>query len=201
MRAACKIALCALILYTPLTASAADNWRGLADYAMDLHRQNAVIALPWLDRLSLRSKPTDITAVDGAKIMDMPRTAHSYDQRPRAVDKFYDPKAPRLNVVARWAGRRPGEIFSFGLDSGFAADKIRVKPGLFLGYARVFTLAKNTKLAWGVSGWFGGAVSEKACTDDFGRRYYCRTLTAWRDHRPIETRNDIHHSIVIRREF
>ena len=197
MRAA--TAVCLMLVAAPLMA--ADNWRGLADYAMGLHRQNAVVALPWLDRLSLRSKPTDITAVDGAKIMDMPRTAHSYDQRPRAVDKFYDPQAPRLNVVARWAGRRPGEIFSFGLDSGFAADKIRVKPGLFLGYARVFTLAKNTKLAWGVSGWFGGAVSEKACTDRFGRRYYCRTLTAWSDHRPIETRNDIHHSIVIRREF
>ena len=185
MRAACKIALCALILYAPLTASAADGGEDLARIALAAKQQNAVPATPWIGRMRIAAASTngDIYLADGRRLMERPGVVRSYSESAKYdVSRFYRPDSLQANMVLHYAGRIAGEIISLGFDTGFSAEKIRVKPALFVSYTRAFKLAKQTLIAVGAGAWFGGSVSEKPCRDAYDRAYYCPTLTAWSEH-------------------
>ncbi len=172
-------------LSSPCAAQAVDG--GLAHYALAAKRQNAKPALPWITRLSVTERRFgDIRLADGAKLMERPDIVQSrYDQSVRHdLSRFYQFDRMRVNALMHYAGRRAGEVFSLGLDTGFSAEKITVKPALFVGYARAFQVAEQTHVAASMGGWLGGGVSEKPCRDTFDREYYCPTLTAWTDYRP-----------------
>jgi len=196
MRAArCVLAaaLCAIAL-----PAAADDWQQVAGYALAAKRLNLKVAWPWLAEMEVATDPHTIHAADGRQLMRRPQmVASGYDSSARYdLSRFYRPNAPRLRLKMRYAGRPSGEVISFGLDTGYAARKITVRPALFLGYARAFEVRKNFYLTAGLSGTIGGRVSEKACYDSYDRAYYCPTLTAWRDRRRPPHRADLHSSLV-----
>lgn len=187
----------AFIIATPV-ATAAD-WRQAAGYALTAKHLNMKVAWPWLAALDVDAEPHTIRTADGRALMRRPTVvASAYDSSARYdLSEFYRPKSPRLRFKLHYAGRKRGEVVSFGLDTGYAAEKITVKPALLIGYARAFEVQKNFFFTVGVSGALGGRVSEKACFDAYDRAYYCPTLTAWRDHRPREHRNELHGGLAL----
>ena len=183
---------------------AADDWQQVAHYALQSKLGNLALPLPWVDALRIDlDEPNTIRRADGNGIMSRPTIVHSqYDPSVTYdVSRFYRADKPRVNFLLRYAGRRAGEVISFGSDSGYSAAKIRIAPAVFAGYTRAFRLRKQTYLTFGLSAWLGGKVTEKACFDAYNRAYYCPTLTAWSDHIPIENRHDIHSSLVFTRVF
>jgi len=182
---------------TPATAAA--DWRHAAGYALTAKHMNIKVAWPWLAEMSVDAAPHTIRAADGRALLRRPTVvASAYDASARYdLSRFYRAKSPRLRLKLRYAGRMRGEVITVGLDSGYAADKITVKPALLLGYARAFEVRKNFYLTAGVSGVIGGRVTEKACFDSYDRAYYCPTLTAWRDHRPRQHRNELRGGLML----
>lgn len=179
--------------------AAADDWRQVADYALTARHLNLKVAWPWLAEMDAAANPHTIRAADGRALLRRPTVvASDYDASARYdLSRFYRPKAPRLRFKMRYAGRRSGEVISLGLDTGYAAKKITVRPALLLGYARAFQVRKNFYLTAGLSGAIGGRVSEKACYDSYDRAYYCPTLTAWSDRPRPPRRADLHGSLVL----
>ena len=179
-------------------AAAANDWQQVAGYALTAKHLNMKVAWPWLAEMAVSAAPHTIRAADGRALMRRPAVvASAYDAAARYdLSRFYRPHHPRLRLKLRYAGRHSGEVISFGIDTGYAAQKIRVRPALLLGYARAFEVRKNFYLTAGISGIIGGRVSEKACFDSYNRAYYCPTLTAWRDYRPPKHRGDLHGSLV-----
>jgi len=180
-------------------ATAAADWRHAAGYALTAKHMNIKVAWPWLAELSVDAAPHTIHAADGRALLQRPTVVASrYDASARYdLSRFYRAKSPRLRFKLRYAGRARGEVITVGLDSGYAADKITVKPALLLGYARAFEVRKNFYLTAGISGVIGGRVAERACFDAYDRAYYCPTLTAWRDHRPRQHRNELRGGLML----
>jgi len=196
--AVARIVFAVAFITVAVPATAAADWRHAAGYALTAKHMNIKVAWPWLAELSVDAAPHTIRAADGRALLRRPTVvASAYDASARYdLSRFYRAKSPRLRFKLRYAGRLRGEVITVGLDSGYAADKITVKPALLLGYARAFEMRKNFYLTAGVSGVIGGRVSERACFDAYDRAYYCPTLTAWRDHRPRQHRNELHGSLV-----
>lgn len=187
------------ITVVALPATAAADWRHAAGYALTAKHLNIKVAWPWLAEMSVDAEPHTIRAADGRALLHRPTVvASAYDASARYdLSRFYRPKSPRVRFKMRYAGRQRGEVISVGIDTGYAADKITVRPALLLGYARAFEVRKNFYLTAGVSGVIGGRVSEKACFDSYDRAYYCPTLTAWRDHRPRKHRNEFQGGLAL----
>lgn len=171
---------------------AAADWQQAAGYALTAKHMRIKVAWPWLAALDVDAAPDTVRAADGRALMQRPTVvASAYDASARYdITRFYRPKSPRLRFKLHYAGRKRGEVVSFGVDTGYAADKITVQSALLLGYARAFEVRKNFYITAGISGVIGGRVSEKACFDSYDRAYYCPTLTAWSDYRPRKQRND-----------
>jgi len=189
----------AFITVAALPATAAADWRHAAGYALTAKHMNIKVAWPWLAELEVDATPHTIRAADGRALLRRPTVVASrYDASARYdLSRFYRAKSPRLRFRLHYAGRARGEVITVGLDSGYAADKITVKPALLLGYARAFEVRKNFYLTAGISGVIGGRVSEKACFDSYDRAYYCPTLTAWSDHRPRQHRNELRGGLML----
>lgn len=190
-----------IFLLLPIPALAIDGGH-LARIAIETHQQNKVIQYGWMDSQSnLQIDTTDIMRANGVKLMNRPKTAGSYNNVQYDISHFYTNKKPRINMVIHYAGRIPGEILSFGIDNGFSAQKINIRPAFFVGYSRAFKLAKNTHIAANANAWLGGKVSEQPCRDDFNREYYCATLTAWSDYKPIDNPANFQLNIVFKYNF
>jgi len=179
--------------------AAAGDWRHAAGYALTAKHMNIKVAWPWLAEMEVDSAPHTIRAADGRALMYRPTVvASAYDASARYdLSRFYRPHNPRVRFKLRYAGRARGEVISVGIDTGYAADKITVKPALLIGYARAFEVRKNFYLTAGISGVIGGRVTERACFDSYDRAYYCPTLTAWRDHRPRQHRNELRGGLML----
>ena len=193
-----RLALALALSALPLPVAATDDWQQVATYALASKQMSVKVAWPWLDTLYWSANPDTIRHADGSALMRRPRVvASAYDRSVRHdLSRFYRPDKPRLRFKMRYAGRRSGEVISFGIDTGYAAEKIRVRPALFLGYARAIEVRKNFYLTAGISGYLGGRVSEEACFDAYDRAYYCPTLTAWSDYRRPKHRAAVHGSLV-----
>jgi len=194
--------LLCLGLLLPGPAVAVDD--GLAQYALFAKVQNIAPATPWITRLSIaRETNGEISRADGTIFMERPRVAcSSYDRSVcREISRFYRANKMRVNAVVHYASRRVGEIFSFGFDTGYSAEKISLKPSVFIGYARAYRAGKRTYFAFALGGWFGGKIAEQSCLDTYGREYYCPSLTAWQDYRPPEHRLHRYLNLVFRRDF
>ncbi len=199
-----KIALCALSICLPCApALAADDGMNLAHIALAAKQQNATPAWPWISHMRVSDNSTrSIKMADGKTVLERPRIVRSYSESVRYdVSRFYAPDRLQVNTIMHYAGRRAGEIISFGFDSGFSAEKLTVAPALFAGYTRAFRVAKATHITIGLGGWFGGKVSQKSCRDSVDREYYCPTLTAWSDYR--QPRHQLHqyYHLVWTRDF
>jgi len=197
--AVARIVFTVVFITVAAPATAAADWRHAAGYALTAKHMNIKVAWPWLAELSVDAAPHTIRAADGRALLQRPTVvASAYDASARYdLSRFYRAKSPRLRFKLRYAGRLRGEVITVGLDSGYAADKITVKPALLIGYARAFEVRKNFYLTAGVSGVIGGRVAERACFDAYDRAYYCPTLTAWRDHRPRQHRNELRGGLML----
>ena len=189
MRVAGKIWLYALIFYLPCTSVvAADDGRNLARIALAAKQQNAAPPMPWIGDMRISDKTTsNIRLADGANLMKRPDVVRVTTQTTTVdhdVSHFYKPEKLQLNLVMHYAGRQAGEIISFGFDSGFSAEKLKVKPALFVGYTRAFQVAKSTHISVGMGGWFGGKVSHKPCHSEGlpEHKFYCQTVIPWSDY-------------------
>ena len=183
------LVVCGMILYGISGPPAVAVDGGMAHYAI-LAKHNEKPPLPWITQLRLSKNTGAIRLADGAIMLNRPGIVRSaYDSSVQHdVSKFYRPDKMHVNAMMHYAGRRAGEVFSFGFDSGFSATKMKVKPALFFGYARAFEVTKTTAVSMSAGGWLGGKVSEKPCLDAYDREYYCPTLTAWTDYRPPRRR-------------
>lgn len=198
MRAVLLSGLGCLLLNTSVLAM---DGQHLARLAIETSKQNKVIQYAWIDPLShLQFDAVNIVRADGAKLMPTPKIATSYNGVQYDVAGFYK-KKPRINMVVHYAGRVPGEALSLGVDSGFSAKKIQLKPALFIGYTRALQLQENTYVALNANSWLGGGVSEQPCMDNYNREYYCPTLTAWSDYKPIENIDNFELNIVFQHNF
>lgn len=162
-------------------------------YAILAKQHDVKVPLPFLTQVSLLDKtPGIIQSADGRGIMYSPRVVSSgYDSSVKYdVSRFYKSDKIRLNMMIQYAGRIAGEIFSAGLDTGHHAQKIKIEPAFFVGYARAFQMTERASVTLGFGGWFGGTISEKPCIDYYDREYYCGTLTAWTDYKPVKNRLD-----------
>jgi hypothetical protein len=181
----------ALVLFA-FEAAAMLSPQRLSYMAMNAERKNYKPALPFISSLLLEmDAPSHFVRADGEVIYSRPTQVVSsyYYLDPTGdindftyqVGKFYKPKRPRFNMVIHYGGLMRGSFLSFGVDSGYAAEKINIKPAFFIGYTQAFTFNENDNIVIAGGAWFGGEVAERPCLDDYDRTYWCRTLTAWSD--------------------
>ncbi len=188
-----------LLLNTPTLAMGGQH---LAHIAIETGKSNKVVQYAWIDSKSnFQFDAANIIRANGVKLMDNPKTAGSYNGIKYDVSNFYIDKKPRINMIMHYAGRTPGEILSLGIDNGFSAKKIKIKPALFVGYTRAFQLQKNIHIALNANSWLGGNTSEESCRDDYNREYYCPTLTAWSDYKQINNSTNFEQNIVFKYNF
>ncbi len=185
-----------------LSASAMNDGRVIADIALAAKQQNVAPPQPWLSALRITDNDnTAIDLADGAQLMQRPKLAVSYNNEAHNVSRFYKPDSVRVNMVWHYAGRKAGEIFSVGVDSGYHAKKITIRPALFVGYARSLSIGLGKYVTFAAGGWFGGRVAHKACRDEMNRKYYCGTVTAWSDFDPPSHKLQRYHQLVYVHEF
>ena len=120
---------------SPALAADDDHRRLMAHFALAAERQQIKSALPWITRFSFETTAHvhEIRLADDEMIYARPTIVSSaHDQSvTHDVSGFYKPSAPRLKAVMNYSGWHAGEIFSFGFDTGFSAEKIQVKPAFF----------------------------------------------------------------------
>ena len=185
-----------------LSASAMDDGRVIADIALAAKQQNVAPPQPWLSALRITDNDnTAIDLADGAQLMQRPKLAASYNNEAHNVSRFYQTNSPRVNMIWHYAGRKAGEIFSLGMDSGYRAEKITIRPALFVGYARSLSIGSGKYFTFAAGGWFGGRVTHKACRDERDRKYYCGSLIAWSDFHPQQKNLQTYYQLVYRHEF
>ncbi len=102
---------------------------------------------------------------------------------------FYKPSAYQF-IMAGFYRVDSDNILAFGVNSGFASQKLTVSPSFLIGGATRFYTSKDKDSHLILEGnyWFGSKVAHKPCLDSYDREYFCGNLTAWSefnyDHRP-----------------
>ena len=191
-----------LPFYIAKSVAAMEGGHAIAAIALAAKQQNVTPVQPWVSTLRITDNDhTLIRLADGAGLMRRPERASSYNDDNYDVSRFYKPDSVRVNTVWHYAGRKAGEIFSVGVDSGYHAKKITIRPALFIGYARSVEVGQGKYLTFAAGGWFGGRVTHKACRDEYDRKYYCGTLRAWSDFRPQRDELQHYYRFVYRHEF
>ncbi len=175
----------------------------LAHIALNAKQQQVAPSIPWIStmRLVTNADTGGFRLANGQEIMERPTLAFSYDNEARDVSRFYRQENPQMNMVLHYGGRHAGEVFSVGLDNGMKADKLTIKPAVFVGYARAFESKRQAFTSLSVGSWFGGKAKHRACVDAVGRQYYCPTLTAWSDFNQPNTKLQGYAHIIIGKRF
>ena len=186
----------------PLSASGIDDGHTIATVAQVAKQQDVTPALPWISTLRITEKDHSVIRLaDGERLMQRPIRASSYNDGNYDVAQFYKADSGRLSMVWHYAGRKAGEIFSVGIDSGYRAEKLTIRPALFIGYARSMEIEQGKYLTLAMGGWLGGKTTHKPCSDSFDREYYCGNLTAWTDFRPRRDELQHYSRLVYKHEF
>ncbi len=199
-----KLVLFALVILAGgMRVALAVDGMQLAHIALNAAQQRVAPAIPWIStmRLVTNADTGSFRLADGREVMKRPTRAFSYDNRARDVSRFYRQEKPQMNMVLHYGGRHPGEVFSVGLDNGMEADKLTIKPAVFVGYARAFESKRHEFMSLSVGSWFGGKAKHRACVDAVGRQYYCSTLTAWSDFNQPNTKLQGYAHIIIGKRF
>lgn len=198
------------IALMPMPLFAMENGRAIAGIAIAAKQQNMLPTAPWISTMRIINDSGTIALADGRELMRRPQETLSYttqDDTNRLFDpdvsRFYKPKMPRFNAVWNYAGRTVGEVISVGIDSGYQAEKITVKPALFLGYARSMQVGRGKYFAFATGGWLSGRVTHRPCREvDGGRRYYyCANLSSWDHFRPPKHQLQHYYQFLYKHEF
>ena len=134
MRVFLLLSFCFLSV-SPVFAGDEGHRRLMARVALVAERQGIESVLPWLTRFNFETTANvrEILLADGEMIYERPaKVSSAYDRSVvYDVSSFYKPSSPRLNAVMNYSGWHAGEIFSFGFDTGFSAEKIQSEAGVF----------------------------------------------------------------------
>lgn len=203
MRSCASLALAGVLVVLAGPLAAMENVRNIAAVSLAAKQQNTAPMMPWFSALQvIGTEVRSVYLADGRKVMQRPDRVTSYSaDRSWDVAHFYKPDSMRISAIMHWAGRTAGEVFSFGMDSGYRAEKMTIAPALFVGYARSLNVGKASYFTFAAGGWLGGKVSHKACYDSFDREYYCADLTAWSDFRAPEDQLRHYYQLVFTHEF
>ena len=119
-----------------------------------------------------------LTSVDVYE-REMPTEAYSYDGKARDISKFYESESDEFSVglVAFIDDTR----INVNYDNGFTSNKLRIDDTTTVHVTQAIELDDQWSLALTAGASFGGKTRHTACTDGFGREYYCGDLTAWSD--------------------
>lgn len=132
-----------------------------------------------------------VAAVNDRTLMRrLSETCSGYDATVcRELGDFYKPSASQL-IMTGFYRVDSNNILSFGVNSGFASQKLSVSPSFLIGGATRFYTSKDKDSHFIFEGnyWLGSKVKHKPCFDSYDREYFCGNLTAWSafnyDHRP-----------------
>ena len=186
----------------PLSASGIDDGHPIATVSLAAKQQEVTPVLPWVSSLRITDNDHSVIRLaDGERLMQRPIRAASYNDGNYDVAEFYEADSARISMVWHYAGRKAGEIISVGIDSGYRADKITIRPALFIGYAQSMELEHGKYLTFAIGGWLGGKSTHKPCSDAFDREYYCGNLTAWADFRSQRDELQHYYRLVYKHEF
>ena len=110
---------------------------------------------------------------------EMPTEAYSYDGKARDISKFYESESEEFNV-GLVAFIEDTQI-NINYDNGFTSQKLRIDDATTVHVTQNIEIDDQWSLALTAGASFGGKSKHTACTDKFGREYYCGDLTAWSD--------------------
>lgn len=195
------------IALMPMPLFAMENGRTIAGIAIAAKQQHMLPTAPWISTMRIINDSGTIALADGRELMRRPQWGTYVDQKgiqTHDLSQFYKPKMPRFNAVWNYAGRTVGEVISVGIDSGYQAEKITVKPALFMGYARSMQVGRGKYFAFATGGWLGGKVTYKAChsKDIPEHNFYCgANIIHWSEFRPPKHQLQHYYQFLYKHEF
>ena len=141
---------------------------------------------------------------NGDYLMKSPsNTCSAYDQAVcYDLVKFYKPRYPQLIASALYQYEK-NRAATFGLNTGFDATKLIIKPSFMIGHLIKLDLDYSKTESLIIEGliWFGGRVNHEACIDEYYREYYCPSLTAWSDFTYKKYVNSISFKLLYQKKF
>ena len=111
--------------------------------------------------------------------------ALSYDGAARSISSFYAPKRRNFSVGG-FVRVNPDFWISANYDNGHQTQKVSENQSIMLGFVRSVKVNETQSITVSGSHKFGGSTKHVPCTDDFGRSFYCATMTAFVDFKPEE---------------
>ena len=96
------------------------------------------------------------------------------------VTQFYSTKIPQVMLSGLYFISK-NDAYIIGVNTGYDAQKLVIKPSIAFGYSTLFEVEKNKKFVIEGAKWFGGNIRHVPCKDSYDREYYCGNLMAWSD--------------------
>jgi len=182
------------LLISPLFAVAADlqHRHEINSYALSSAINRPMRNTIWISRFDIDSVSNEyFLNSSGTAVASSNKIISSiYDADTRYdMSDFYKKKNNRAKVVSNFLLNSPNTVYSFGFDTGIAAEKIKIEKSFFLGIAHVFEIYKHSYFLVSSGSWVGGHVTERPCYDSYDREYWCQNLTAWKDYKPVYPKN------------
>ncbi len=141
---------------------------------------------------------------NGGYLMKSPDiTCSAYDQAVcTSLKNFYKPRRSQLIATGLYK-YEINRAITFGLNSGFDAPKLNIKPSFMMGHLIKLDLDYSKTESLIIEGliWFGGRVKHEACIDEYDREYYCPSLTAWSDFTYKRDVNSISFMLLYQKKF
>ena len=129
----------------------------------------------------------------------LPETAYAYDGKARDVSKFYEPESQPFQIAG--GVLIEDTLIHVNYDSGYTTEKLKVSDSATVHATQFIDLSDKLQLSVTAGASFGGERKDTACSDSFGRQYYCGTLTAWSDYKPQEADRYLSGSVKLKYRF
>ena len=183
-----------VLLMSPLFAFAADlqHRHEINSYALSSAISRPMRNTIWVSRFDIDSASNEyFLSSSGTPVASSKKIVSSiYDADTRYdMSEFYKKKSNRTKIISNFLLNSPNTVYSFGYDSGIAAEKINIEKSFFLGIVHVIEVYKKSYFSISSGSWFGGRVVESPCYDSYDREYWCQNLMAWKDYKPVYPKN------------
>ena len=129
----------------------------------------------------------------------LPQVAHSYDGEARDVSRFYQTESQPFTIAG--GVLIEDTLIHVDYDSGYTTQKMRVADSATVHATQYFDISDKLELSVTAGASFGGEQTDTACTDSFGREYYCGTLKSWSTYETPESDRYLSGSIKVKYRF
>ena len=125
-------------------------------------------------------------ALTGGGTYDIPtpEIAYAYDGEARDVSHFYEPTNEQFKIGLGVLVE--DTLIHVNYDNGLNSEKLSINESAIIHVTQKVKLDDKLSLSFTAGASFGGEQKHTACSDKFGREYYCGSLTAWSDFQPAE---------------